>query len=318
MKAGSHALPAFFFDMIERRGFSLTARLGVASFLGTILMSAVAGAAVGDCPVGQTVSADTAGHCCWPAQAWSTARAKCVGEPQCPPGSESDGDTCVGTPQAPAKPATPAPPPKPAPPPTPPPSTYQPVQPSGGTYQPVQPSGGVYQPVQPSGGAYQPVPPAPPPTAYKPVAPPAPPPHVPVRFEPRERSDDRYRITADGKSCTTPCTLDLPAGELRVQADAGGRSLGAPLHVPGTPAVVEVSHRSRGHLILGGALLVVGVADIALGGWFAGGSSFDGHEAVGGVAIGLGAVAAIVGIVNLAITSRARLQLRAATAVGVR
>lgn len=303
MKAGSRALPAFFFDMIERRGFSLLARLGVAWFLVTMSMSASAAAAVGDCPVGQTVSPDTAGHCCWPAQAWSTARGKCVGEPQCPPGSESDGDTCVGTPQVPATPATPpTTPPKPAPPP---PSTYQPVQPSGGVYQPVQPSGGAYQPVQPT-------------SAYRPVTPPPPPPHVPVRFEPRERSDDRYRITADGKSCATPCTLDLPSGELRVQADAGGRSLHAPLQVPGMPAIVEVSHRSRGHYILGGALLVVGVADVALGAWFIAGNSFDGHEAVGGVAIGAGAVAAIVGIVDLAITSRARLQLRAANAVGVR
>jgi len=282
-------------------------------------MACAAGSAAGaDCPAGQTVSADTAGHCCWPAQAWSSARSKCVGDPQCPAGTESDGDTCVGTPVATPPPPKPAPPGayqpvEPVPPKGAPPRPYQPVQPA----PPVQPSPPTtYQPVQPSTSTYQPVQPAT--SAYQPVAPPAPAPHVPVRFEPRNRADDHYRITADGKSCTTPCTLDLPAGELRVHADAGGRALAAPLRVPATASVVEVSHRSRGHYLLGGALLVVGVVDVALGGWFAGGSTFDGHEAVGGVAIGLGAVAAIVGIVDLALTGRARFEVRAASAVGAR
>jgi hypothetical protein len=72
--------------------------------------AAAGSAAWADCPAGQTVSADTAGHCCWPAQAWSSARNKCVGDPQCPAGTESDGDTCVGTPVAAPPPPKPAPP----------------------------------------------------------------------------------------------------------------------------------------------------------------------------------------------------------------
>jgi hypothetical protein len=37
------------------------------------------------CPDGQIKSTDTAGHCCWPAQVWSSD-GHCVGEPQCPAG----------------------------------------------------------------------------------------------------------------------------------------------------------------------------------------------------------------------------------------
>jgi tetratricopeptide (TPR) repeat protein len=46
------------------------------------------------CPTGQAVSADTQGHCCWPGQAWSSARSLCVGEPACPPGTRPRGESC--------------------------------------------------------------------------------------------------------------------------------------------------------------------------------------------------------------------------------
>jgi hypothetical protein len=153
--------------------------------------------------------------------------------------------------------------------------------------------------------------PAAPAPRYAPVAPLAPAPHVPVRFVARDHADDHYRVSADGKSCTTPCTIELPTGDVRVEADSGGRSLGAPLSVPLSASTVEVSHRSRGHYAAGGALLAVGLADIGLGFYFAVGSGFDGHEAIGGVNIALGGVGAIVGIVELAIAGRAHLELRA-------
>src|SRR5438045_1613692 len=57
------------------------------------------------CPAGQSRTADTGGNCCWPAQAWSTARQSCVGVPQCPPNFAANGETCVAL----------APPPAPAP-----------------------------------------------------------------------------------------------------------------------------------------------------------------------------------------------------------
>ncbi len=47
------------------------------------------------CPPGQARSMDTAGHCCWPAQAWSRSRRQCVGVPQCPEGTRVEGETCV-------------------------------------------------------------------------------------------------------------------------------------------------------------------------------------------------------------------------------
>ena len=266
-------------------------------------------APVSSCPAGQVMSEDTHGHCCWPAQVWSSSRNVCVGVPQCPAGMKASGERCVAPP-----PVAPSPPPAPP---------SAPANPNLPRWTPVNPSGGPSPApsAPPPTSVYVPVEPAPAPASASPppLPPPPPPPpavHVPVRFEPRDHSDDRYRITADGKSCTTPCTLELPAGALHVQADAGGRSLAAPLEVPTTPAVVAVSHRSRLHYAVGGALLGVGVVDAALGFWFALGNSFDGHEAVGGVNIALGGVAAIVGIVELALTNRARLEVRAAGTVG--
>ncbi len=49
----------------------------------------------GDCPEGQERTADTAGNCCWRDQAWSTAKARCIGVPRCPNGTEKKGETCT-------------------------------------------------------------------------------------------------------------------------------------------------------------------------------------------------------------------------------
>ena len=50
------------------------------------------------CPLGMGRSADTGGECCWPGQAWSTVRGKCVGVPaSCPAGMISSGETCISS-----------------------------------------------------------------------------------------------------------------------------------------------------------------------------------------------------------------------------
>jgi hypothetical protein len=48
-----------------------------------------------NCPAGQDRSPDTRGHCCWPAQAWSSATNRCVGPPSCPPGTIAHADQCT-------------------------------------------------------------------------------------------------------------------------------------------------------------------------------------------------------------------------------
>jgi len=55
-------------------------------------------AAEAACARGQTRGDDTQGHCCWPEQAWSTSKARCVGLPRCPPGTIGHGEQCVAEP----------------------------------------------------------------------------------------------------------------------------------------------------------------------------------------------------------------------------
>ena len=50
--------------------------------------------AVEPCPDGQERTADTAGHCCWRDQAWSTAKARCIGVPRCPANTQKKGESC--------------------------------------------------------------------------------------------------------------------------------------------------------------------------------------------------------------------------------
>ena len=59
----------------------------------SLLMSVLLTAAV--CPVGQSVTADTAGQCCWSGQVFSKMQNRCLGVPQCPGGMEAQGESCV-------------------------------------------------------------------------------------------------------------------------------------------------------------------------------------------------------------------------------
>jgi serine/threonine protein kinase len=47
------------------------------------------------CIDGMARSVDTHGNCCWPAQAWSTTKAKCIGAPACPAGMKAKGEVCI-------------------------------------------------------------------------------------------------------------------------------------------------------------------------------------------------------------------------------
>ncbi len=49
------------------------------------------------CPLGKVRGFDTHGQCCWPEQAFSTAKARCIGTPSCPAGHKVVDDDCVVT-----------------------------------------------------------------------------------------------------------------------------------------------------------------------------------------------------------------------------
>jgi hypothetical protein len=47
------------------------------------------------CTFGREIGGDSAGHCCWPGQAWVPSRSTCVGLPtRCPEAFTPVGDTC--------------------------------------------------------------------------------------------------------------------------------------------------------------------------------------------------------------------------------
>jgi hypothetical protein len=85
------------------------------------------------CPLGKVRGFDTHGQCCWPEQAFSTAKSRCVGTPACPDGHKASGEDCavvvaastrgtetrVGEAKAPTQDVKPGSPPQPTPQPTP-------------------------------------------------------------------------------------------------------------------------------------------------------------------------------------------------------
>lgn len=65
-------------------------------FTGLLLTLPLSAAPAGKCSDGKVISVDSAGHCCWPGQAWSNSRNTCVGVPlSCPTGTKLEGDNCV-------------------------------------------------------------------------------------------------------------------------------------------------------------------------------------------------------------------------------
>lgn len=67
------------------------------------------------CPDGKTRSIDTGDHCCWPDQVWSNGKAKCIGKPHCPPGTQAKNEDCRAMSTTTTQQGTPikAPPPQP-------------------------------------------------------------------------------------------------------------------------------------------------------------------------------------------------------------
>ena len=57
--------------------------------------AAVAAPEQAPCPLGKVRGFDTHGQCCWPEQAFSTAKSRCVGTPACPGGHTAAGEDCV-------------------------------------------------------------------------------------------------------------------------------------------------------------------------------------------------------------------------------
>lgn len=193
------------------------------------------------CPPGQSVSADTAGHCCWPAQAWSSARGACVGAPQCPAGTAPAGESCAPLAVAPVAPSALA------------------VQPAAPWGAPAPQASVAPSPVAPVGYA----------PTYAPTYAPPPEQGVPVRFIPYLMGD-RFTVTistpAGPRQCQVPCALSLPPGEYAV-AVAGDAEFNDSVTVPGYPLQVRVRRYRRERMIwgvagtgLGGALLIGGLA----------------------------------------------------------
>lgn len=58
------------------------------------LLFALAPAEKAACAPGMVKNRNTAGKCCWPAQAWSRSIRRCVGAPECPAGLSPSGDGC--------------------------------------------------------------------------------------------------------------------------------------------------------------------------------------------------------------------------------
>ena len=68
-------------------------KLALVCVLGAVLAPTLAHAQV--CMPGLVATDATAGHCCWPGQAWSEYSGRCTGAPACPAGFAGAGNECV-------------------------------------------------------------------------------------------------------------------------------------------------------------------------------------------------------------------------------
>lgn len=178
------------------------------------------------CPAGEQVSSDTAGHCCWPGQAWSGDRSTCVGIPQCPSKLVAVGEMCA---------------------------------------------------VQV-------------PSAAAPKHPPTDPTAHVIRFGAKLPEVDHYRVSVDEQSCSTPCTMTLPAGtvKLRVEGDA---HYSRDIDIPNHSAIVRVTHLRVGGIVLGATFISLGVP-LAFAGFT---QVARGNELSGGAQLGFGVMGTVGG-----------------------
>jgi hypothetical protein len=176
-------------------------------------------AAAQNCKPGMVKNQDTAGHCCWPGQAWSHTNDTCVGAPECPAGLQARGEECVAAAVAPA--------PNPCPP-----GQMINEDTAGHCCWPGQAwshsrnscVGGAPAPAPSAAQPPQTAAPQSPPPTQSPQAPqspqaaaaPAPPGMVKVHVEPWRRTE-QYSISVTPQqgppaSCVAPCVINLPPG----------------------------------------------------------------------------------------------------------
>ncbi len=269
------------------------------------------------CPDGQTVTADTRGHCCFPEQVWSTIRSACVGAPRCPAGFEAHGESCAV-----AEPYEMLAPPPPR----------APACPNGQSITDeteghccwaeqlwsTPTASCVGAPRCPAGlvargeTCVDPAAPLPP----RPLTPSTPPP--PVVVTPRrvaiafaaEQTGDRYQVSVAGATCTTPCTLAIEPGRARVSVKADSVEWSQDLTIPWQPSTVRLAHGRRIGVVLGPALLLLGAADVAIGAYlFTLSGDFREHGVAGLACVLSGAVGIGVGIAELVLARRRRAEL---------
>lgn len=292
--------------------------------VGLLLVAALSAAAHAApvCPVGQTITTDTAGHCCWPGQAWSKSRAACVGIPECPMGTQAQGESCVAAACAPGQAVTadthghccwPA-------------QVWSeqrgvcvgiPQCPSGTiangeqcvvTQSPVNaPPSAYYSTSQnaypPPQSAYYP----PPQNAYAPPnayatpsnVPVDPSLRVPVEFLPANK-ENKYNIVIQGTGCTAPCTLMLAPGATELRTTGAGQ-ITEFLTVPAVPSTVKMQHFTLKEVIGGAVMTPVGITLFSTGAWML--STYIHYSpalaGTGGALLGVGGGLAIGGILAL-------------------
>jgi hypothetical protein len=131
---------------------------------------------------------------------------------------------------------------------------------------------------------------------------------VPVSFAPAHGGS--YRVTVGNQSCSTPCTLSLEPGQLRLEAASGSVRWQSFVNVPDAPTEVRLSHGSPSGWVVGPVLVALGVASAGLGTWLLAGVGSDQHNAVGGVLVAAGAIGLAMGVVDLALAARRRVEVR--------
>jgi hypothetical protein len=79
---------------------------------------------------------------------------------------------------------------------------------------------------------------------------------VPVRLLAYDRTD-AYEVTLDGASCTTPCTLGMTPGPVRLTTRGSG-GVDLRVTIPGEPVYIRLQNRNTGLVAAGGVLVPVG------------------------------------------------------------
>ena len=167
--------------------------------------------------------------------------------------------------------------------------------------------------------ANPPPPPAPPPPPGAPV--------YPVSFVP-ENTDNAYVVTtATGQSCTTPCTLPLPPGDIPVSVSGpGSRMFQCNVAIPPVPSQVTVQHFTTSRLVGGLVMAVIGIPLVAVGSVYLidplslprsiTPDNTDQANLIGGLMVGAGGALTLGGILSMAFTKSNHADVRALAPVG--